>query len=63
MSTPEASVLEAALADLLSRDPTIERTREGLRIGGVIFPIPRNGDAVMRALYGVAQTVKAEVAS
>lgn len=57
------SVLEAALADLLSVDPTIERTREGLRIGAVVFPIPRNGDKVMRALHDLAQTVKAEVVS
>ena len=55
MSTPEVSVLEAAIADLLNIDPTIERTREGLRIGPVVFPIPRNGDKVMRAIEAIAR--------
>ena len=62
MSTPEHSVLEAALADLLLIDPTIERTREGLRIGPVVFPIPRGWDKVMRALEALALTVKQEEA-
>ena len=33
----------------------------GVEARGVIFPIPRGGDKVMRAFEDVAQTVKAEV--
>lgn len=52
------AILEAVIADLLSRDPTIERTASGLRIGPVVIPVPRGGDRLLRALEDVAQTVK-----